>query len=426
MSFQTALRAPASTAWDRPPTADKPQRPAFGGNDRPPRRSGGVAVLVAILLSMWLHATIFTSVVVWNWMHKVPPHEAPGPEIEMVDLAQNPALKLKLDQIRKIARIEEARGFAPVPTPPPDVAPGKQLVELAKPASPQDAPANAKYLAAENHKVAEETVSRDQVMAPKVLADSFKGMGSAAEKGESKFEGSEKKTGESAGHEEKTEHAANGRTDGAEPRATPPPERTAVADPFGIRVKPHEETLVADAGPRGTGADHDADTMAEGGGTKVAMGGAPSNDYLPNVRQGEKTQLNAKEFMFASFWFRVQRQVEPFWVKRINQVVVADLQKRDYGTRVNVTLSPDGNVVAVDIGHSCGIAGWDRAVVTAFNEAGPFPNPPKALVERDGFIHMDDLGFIVSLTGGTVVHMYGDPRSGNLFPGVHEGMNTLR
>src|SRR3954469_9695524 len=104
MPFGTALRAPAVTAWDRSPSEEKPRTPPFGGGGKPPKRSGGTALLVAILLSMWLHGTIFTSVVAWNWWHRqtAPPADE-GPQVEMVDLSKNPALKLKLDEIRKIA-----------------------------------------------------------------------------------------------------------------------------------------------------------------------------------------------------------------------------------------------------------------------------------------------------------------------------------
>ena len=139
------------------------------------------------------------------------------------------------------------------------------------------------------------------------------------------------------------------------------------------------------------------------------------------MRPGDRTALNAKKDFFASFWFRVQRQVEPFWVKHVRAANPGQIQKRDYMTRVNIVLAPDGSLVAVDIEQGCGVPGWDRAVTAAFQEAAPFLNPPKGLVEGDGKIHMDDLGFVVSLTGGKIVHMYGDPRAGKLFPGMNEG-----
>ena len=120
MQFGTALRAPAVTAWDRPPSVEKPNRPAFGSGGKPPKRSGGTALLVAILLSIWFHGSIFTGVVVWNWWHRPPVTVDDGPQVEMVDLSKNPALKLKLDEIRKIARLEEAHGLIPVPPPPSD------------------------------------------------------------------------------------------------------------------------------------------------------------------------------------------------------------------------------------------------------------------------------------------------------------------
>ena len=266
MPFGAALRSPAVTAWDRSPSAEKPNRPAFGGGNKPPRRSGGTALIVAILLSMWFHATIFTGVVAWNWMHREPVPAKSGPEVEMVDLSKNPALRLKLDEIRKIVKLEEARGIVPAPPPPTDSKPGKQLVELAKPARPEDAPKDAKFLSEENHHVAEETVSRDQVMAPKVLADSFKGMGDKTGAGDSKFEGEKDKTGESAGHANKTELAKIGKKDANDSLSDEKlkPAKAEVVDPFGIRVRPHEAR----------GPEHrQAETTADVGDPALARGG---------------------------------------------------------------------------------------------------------------------------------------------------------
>src|SRR3954471_18610315 len=115
MPFGTALRAPAYTAWDRSPSVEKPDRPAFGGGAKPPKRSGARALLAAVVLSFLFHGTIFGGVVAWNWWHR--PVETPdaGPQVEMVDLSKDPALKLKLVEIRRIVKLEEAHGLIPVP-----------------------------------------------------------------------------------------------------------------------------------------------------------------------------------------------------------------------------------------------------------------------------------------------------------------------
>lgn len=426
------MSAAATSAWDKspaPPSGER--RPSFGG-DRP-RKTGGwqsAGLIVALVASIGLHGVIVVGTLVVNILEKraAPPAET---VIELVDASQFPKW-VPPPSSPAAASSASASAAAPAPEiPPEDVLPTRQLVELAKPDSAQTAPADAKYLAEHDQRAKEETAARETAMSPKVLASEFRGTGDSNAKEAGKLEGAPDKAGEGIGADARTELAVAGKA----PTATAPtvpdraPERTRdllTEDPFGIRIKPRTvSSEVADAGPIGTG-ERDVDTIAGGNGTKVAMAGAPNNDYLPNVRPGDRTQLNAKEFKFASFWHRVQRQVEPFWASNVRSAAPGQIQKRDYMTRVNLVLAADGSLVGVEIVKSCGVPAWDRAVVEAFTEAAPFLNPPAALVEEDGNIHMGDLGFIVSLTGGQLVHMYGDPRAGKLFPGVGEGRGPGR
>lgn len=423
------MSAAANSAWDKPPAPPSGERrPSFGGE--PPRKDKswqGAGLLIALLASIGLHGVIVVGTVVVNVLEK---RNAPPPEtvIELVDASQFPRF-VPPPPAAAMSGGPTAAVPAPVPEVPPDedTVPKKQLVELAKPDSAQTAPADAKYLAEHNHRVKEETAARETAMAPKVLAPEFRGTGESNAKDAGKLEGAPDQQGEGIGTDAKTEREIAGKAPTAAQRSPDRPvDSLLTEDPFGIRIRPRAASVdVADAGRIGTG-ERDVSTMAGGNGTKVAMAGAPNNDYLPNVRPGDRTQLNAKEFKFASFWHRVQRQVEPFWASNVRSASPGQIQKRDYMTRVNLVLGPDGSLVGVEIVKSCGVPAWDRAVVDAFTEAAPFLNPPAALVEADGKIHMGDLGFIVSLTGGQIVHMYGDPRAGKLFPGVGEGYGPGR
>lgn len=397
-----------------------PRRPAFG-DGRPPRRRSFKALVLAIAASAWVHATILGTAAAWAWMHRPPPAREKPSDVEMIDLNTMPALRAKVEEIRKIARIDEAKARPVVPPTPK--SPDGQIVQLPKPATEEKAPENAKYRASDNHNVKEETVAAHQMMAPKVLADSFKGTGDAAgEKSDSTHQGDAKHSGESTGLDAKTERLRKGTRDAvADATAMKPTKTEPIADPFGILRHPEEEVPTPTPGGEVGDSDRSANTRAAGGGTKLAMAGAPANDYLPGVKVGDRTALMAKADFFASFWNRVQNAVGPFWEKHINESVPMGVQKRDYQTRVDVTLDASGNLLAVEVTQSCGIPAWDRAVVTAFSDAAPFLNPPRGLADRDGKIHMNDLGFVVRVGAAQIVHMYADPRAGNLFPGVHEG-----
>jgi len=420
---------PAS-AWEKPPRARPPEAPIGLGDpwghrpkatfpveirapkpflERTPSGTNGLLV-AAIVLSLSLHSVAIGTVVAANvlerfWGPKAAP--AAAPVMEIIDLADFPELNR---QVKELARIPGVNVELP---PAPRTDPKGQLVQLAKPNAPEKAPDDAKYLSEFDRRVAEETVAKDQALTPGVVADEFKGLGKDASSSKDAFAGDAKSQLAVIG----PQLGDNGESGELTPDGRPVTEMLD-KDPFGIltkRPEAHPRQISGAPGRPGGAIEQ------PGAGAELAMAGAPNNDYLPNVRKGDRTQLNAKEFVFASFWHRVQGQVEPFWVKHVRAANPGQIQKRDYLTRVNIVLAPDGSLVAVDIVHGCGVPGWDRAVVAAFQDAAPFLNPPKGLVEADGNIHMGDLGFIVSLTGGKMVHMYGDPRAGKLFPGMNEG-----
>ena len=50
--------------------------------------------------------------------------------------------------------------------------------------------------------------------------------------------------------------------------------------------------------------------------------------------------------------------------------------------RVKVLLDSKGNIVDVMIQSTSGISELDEAAVESFNQAGPFPNPPKGMIQN--------------------------------------------
>ena len=49
-----------------------------------------------------------------------------------------------------------------------------------------------------------------------------------------------------------------------------------------------------------------------------------------------------------------------------------------------VTLDNDGQIVRVQVVTESGTSDLDDAAIKAFNDAGPFPNPPKGLIGAAG------------------------------------------
>ncbi len=389
----------AAHAWETPPssgTADS--RLPFGeGRRRPPKRPSSL-LAAALALSLSLHVALLVIAAISSWLDHRKKDADPASAFEIVDASE-------LHYIPPLPEVD-------LPAEPVEARKDGQLVELAAPRAKEEAPKDARFLAEHDRKVEQETRSRETALTPEVLADRFRGHGADPSQGEAATQG-KNGPGEDAGAAEKTEKS---RLASRERRI----DEMLSNDPFGIRVK----TPVDGASGAGGGrAAHE--TVAAGNGAKVAMAGAPNNDYLPDVREGDATLLNSKETFFASFWNRVQRQVEPLWAQNVRSSNPGQLQRRDYHTVVNVVLSARGDLVAVEVVRSCGIAAWDRAVQEAFREAAPYLNPPKELVSADGRIYMDDLGWVVQVSKGQVMPAF-DPRSGKLFPGVREGYGPGR
>jgi len=118
-------------------------------------------------------------------------------------------------------------------------------------------------------------------------------------------------------------------------------------------------------------------------------------DYVEGVPETDRTALNTKEFVFYGYFQRIRSRLELAWEPILKRHLIR-MQKtgrnlasdRDYVTRTLVTLNDHGEIVRVQIVEESGTRDLDEAAVKAFNEAGPFPNPPKGLIESDGKIQL--------------------------------------
>jgi TonB family protein len=120
-------------------------------------------------------------------------------------------------------------------------------------------------------------------------------------------------------------------------------------------------------------------------GADLTEGGGAPNDAL-DAPEGNGTYLNTREWKYAAFFNRVKQAVSAKWDpnRRLEQ------RNRSLGlapriTVMHVTLRPDGSISDLFVAQSSGFDELDAEAMTAFQRAGPFSNPPPALVE-DGYI----------------------------------------
>lgn len=158
------------------------------------------------------------------------------------------------------------------------------------------------------------------------------------------------------------------------------------------------------AGPRG-GSDSSLPTLQAllpNLGTLARISGSPSNDYVEGVEEGDGTFLNAKEFKYATFFYRVRDGVSDQWTG----LASSEYRRRDptgniYGfkdrsTLLRVQLNLSGEIDDIRVEQGSGVDFLDSVAIEAFRRAQPFPNPPAGIADADGLIRFNFM-FVITM-----------------------------
>lgn len=132
---------------------------------------------------------------------------------------------------------------------------------------------------------------------------------------------------------------------------------------------------------------------------RTAFEDAPSTvgELLPDdVALGDFTALNTDRFKYYSFYSRVEELVRFRWERGLQQALnsfdrqylLGTIGRRTWLTRIEFWLTPDGKFHSAHLHKESGVRRFDLAAVNAFKDAAFFPNPPREMVEKDGFIHL--------------------------------------
>lgn len=179
----------------------------------------------------------------------------------------------------------------------------------------------------------------------------------------------------------------------------------------GTSAKPKQDLSLSDLGANKKGY-HPLQEAAVAKKTSKSEQGTPTahtdgrgvsstNDFVEGVPLGDLTYLNTVEYKYYGFYLRIKQKLEQFWGRSI-QEKAEDIFKegRKIATEENlitsliVTLDAAGEIINVAIKGTSGVKELDDAAVESFNEAGPFPNPPKGLVQN-GKVEIE-WGFVVN------------------------------
>lgn len=136
-------------------------------------------------------------------------------------------------------------------------------------------------------------------------------------------------------------------------------------------------------------------------GSKEQTGLSQSNDYLQDVELGDFTQLNTQEFKFYGFYHRIRQKLEQFWGVNIKEQADKIMKSgrsiasgENHITSLVIVLNDKGEITNVNIKSTSGIKELDDAAIDSFNQAGPFPNPPKEMLKNGQAVI--EWGFVVN------------------------------
>lgn len=122
-----------------------------------------------------------------------------------------------------------------------------------------------------------------------------------------------------------------------------------------------------------------------------ALNAQVQGDYVKGYKESDRTMLNTREFVFFGYFQRIRTSLDRAWENSLRDKLTKYFYRgrslaseMDYTTKLLVTLDNDGQVIRVQMLGASGAKDLDDAAIKAFNEAGPFPNPPKGLVDASG------------------------------------------
>lgn len=165
-----------------------------------------------------------------------------------------------------------------------------------------------------------------------------------------------------------------------------PTQETALKSPPVLDSTRSESTM--NRRPSISGAPHET-------ASRVTLAPSTISEHIPSVREGGFTSLNTDQFMYYTFYARINEQIRNRWVFNLRDFVrrsgpqrINRLAQNPQVTEIEVILDAQGNYVQSAFHNKADDPALDEAVQLAFRQASPFLNPPSEIVSEEGFIHL--------------------------------------
>ena len=125
---------------------------------------------------------------------------------------------------------------------------------------------------------------------------------------------------------------------------------------------------------------------------KQAMLRSALENFTPNVRVGNQSELGTRAHPFAAYIAAVHRQIHKFWgdgfLAELDHKPSLGIYPLHLVTALEISLKPDGTINQVIISRPSGVLPFDTAALESVHMAAPFPAPPPAIKSRDGNVYV--------------------------------------
>jgi TonB family protein len=125
---------------------------------------------------------------------------------------------------------------------------------------------------------------------------------------------------------------------------------------------------------------------------KQALFRSSLENFTPNVRVGNQSELGTRAHPFAAYIAQVHRQIHRFWgdgfLADLDRRTGSDPYPRNLVTALEIAIKPDGTLGQVVIARPSGVMPFDAAAIDAVGSAAPFGEPPAAIKSRDGNVYI--------------------------------------
>ncbi len=115
----------------------------------------------------------------------------------------------------------------------------------------------------------------------------------------------------------------------------------------------------------------------------------------PGVRLGNVTALNTDQHRFYSFNQRLLQRFIPLWGDRVRTALYqwirennAPAVSKSWVTNVEVIMNEKGEVLEVQPFRLSDLWSIDEAAINSFKDVKNVPNPPKEMIDKNGYIHL--------------------------------------